>query len=344
MPEIVTSARRWRTYLAVVSAVGLLAAAVDCGEVEPQSRRQELAALDMVALREGQRARELLPYELIHRKSVDAPIGSLESGWAYGGQPPLDLEPPIDWNRLRDENRSWNFHLHSWDPIDAILTRYSDEANGDDLESCLAFALDWIRANPYVQRGPQIGETFDWYDMAVGVRAYRLAYLIDATARMPSVPDRQLSILWGSLLDHFEYLEDDSNIRFHNNHGLYQAMGQLLAARRFSWLDPARAIAEQARDRMARMIDQQFTTEMVHREHSPGYHLSILDPDAQGRASRLRPRAGSGGSGSDGAGTVGLVGSGKRSPRARPVHLLAATVGGVSDIRDSLRVRGHRGK
>jgi len=277
MREVVTGVWRWRALLAVVSVIGLLAAAVACGTVEPQSWRQQLAALDMAALREGQRARELLPYELIGRKSVDARIDGSESGWTHGGQPPLDLEPPIDWNRLRDENRSWNFQLHTWEPIDAVLARYSDEPNTDDLETCVAFALDWVRENPFAERGPQIGETFDWYDMAVGLRAFRLAYLIDVAARMPSVPDRQLTLMWGSMLDHFEYLEDDSNIRFHNNHGLYQAMGQLLAARRFSWLDPGRAISEQARNRLARMIDQQFTTELVHREHSPGYHLSVLD-------------------------------------------------------------------
>ena len=72
-------------------------------------------------------------------------------------------------------------------------------------------------------------------------------------------------------------LADDDNIVLHNNHGLYQASGQLAAATRLSGLPAISQFRKQAVDRFERMFAQQFSSEGVHLEHSPGYHRLVTD-------------------------------------------------------------------
>ena len=113
--------------------------------------------------------------------------------------------------------------------------------------------------------------------MAVGLRVHALAFILDAACREPSVSVAQVGRLWESLLEHFEYLSDDDNIAFLNNHGLYQAAGQFAAATRFSGFEAISEFRVQAVNRLRQMIDQQFSSEGVHLEHSPGYHRLVMD-------------------------------------------------------------------
>lgn len=202
----------------------------------------------------------------------------MANGWSFRQRPSFRLEPPIDWEHLVSVDRSWNYHLNAWEPVNSILTEQSRSSDPRYLSFALALAGDWIVENPY--RAPERDsdvEDFGWYDMAVGLRAYRMAYLLEAACRSPSVPPGQVSQLWGSLLDHFDYLADDDNIVFHNNHGIYQAVGQLAAASRFSDFSAISQFREQAVSRFQRMFAQQFSSEGVHMEHSPGYHRLVTD-------------------------------------------------------------------
>ena len=68
--------------------------------------------------------------------------------------------------------------------------------------------------------------------MAVGVRAYRIAYLIDVAARSDSVSDEDIAWLLNAADVHRELLANDDTFTGHSNHGFYQATGQLALARR----------------------------------------------------------------------------------------------------------------
>ena len=213
------------------------------------------------------------PYEQFSITRHDAD-GIMADGWSFRQKPSFRLEPPIDWEHLVTVDRSWNYHLNAWEPIDSILAELERTSEPRYLSFVLGVAVDWIAENPYQAPETDV-EDFGWYDMAVGLRAYRLAYLLEAACRSSSVPPDEVSHLWDSLLDHFDYLADDENIVFHNNHGLYQASGQLAAATRFSGFPAISEFREQAVDRFERMFAQQFSSEGVHLEHSPGYHRLV---------------------------------------------------------------------
>ena len=216
---------------------------------------------------------DLSPYEQLITPSGD-PDEYMEVGLPIEGGPPFRLDPPIDWEYLASENRSWNYQLNAWQPLHSVLTAHDRTSQPRYLSFSLALASDWIDKNPYSTAQAEAEaeiEDFGWYDMAVGLRVYQIAYMIDAGCRDSSVASDTLQSLWTSLLDHFDYLSNDENIVFHTNHGLYQASGQFAAATRFSDFSTISEHRLQAVERLERIIDLQFSPEGVHLEHSPGY-------------------------------------------------------------------------
>jgi hypothetical protein len=214
------------------------------------------------------------PYEELLRTSRAELV--LRDGWVLGRYPAVALEPPIDWSFRDQASRSHNFHLHSLDLIDPLLAAHSAGETGHDyLGRAFAVALDWVRNHP--EPATAGSSPMAWYDMAIGLRAYRLAYLYDEARRIGLGSEEERELLRASLEAHRDALINDESFAAHSNHGLYQASGQLAMARRLSDLRGMGAAALQARERLAASINAQFTTEGVHKEHSPGYHLRVLE-------------------------------------------------------------------
>lgn len=200
----------------------------------------------------------------------------LSKGWRRRGYEAIDLKKAIPWRLQNHEQRSHNFHIQCLDMIDTLLRAYSLAQDQKYLDNALPVALDWARLHS--DRQADGISPFAWYDMSVGMRAYRLAYLYEAADHAGKLDDEAHRLLWHSLEQHAAYLADDTNIAFHNNHGYYQIAGQIAMARRFASKSPIMAQAqEQGRERLKRMLEQQFAPDGVHREHSPDYHRMVYD-------------------------------------------------------------------
>jgi len=222
----------------------------------------------------------LLPYEGLLQERETGIIASAErdltKGWILSKYPPVQLVPPVDWSFHGDSLRSLNFHLHSWDMVNALLAAHSSCGEERFLIPAIRIAGDWAKKHSDPAQ-PDISP-FAWYDMAVGLRAYRLAYIIDAGRRAGLIDTTLHGMLWASLEQHRAYLADDKNIVFHNNHGYFQVAGQLAMGRRFAEEFPIMAMAlAQGRARLKIMLAQQFGKDGVHREHSPDYHRMVYD-------------------------------------------------------------------
>ena len=215
-----------------------------------------------------------IPYESLLRNSTAEAV--VRDGWVLGDYPAVPLQPPVDWAFKGEASRSHNYHLHALDPIDPLLAADSAGRRSQGyLELAFAFAVDWARQHE--DPADTGASPMAWYDMAVGLRAYRLAYVYDEARRRGLGTEAERDRLRRTLDAHREYLASDERFAAHSNHGLYQACGQLAMARRLSDLPGMPEAADQARRRLAAAIDYQFTREGVHREHSPGYHLRVLE-------------------------------------------------------------------
>ena len=223
----------------------------------------------------------LIPYEDIARLDRGNPAfvadEVLSRGWVLGTYAPVPLDAPLPWKLASQTQRSLNFHLHSWDPVESLLQAHSVTGLPRYLEAAVELARDWVDTHhaPSTDDEPS---PFAWYDMAVGLRSYRLAYILDAAARGGRLAGPAHAVLSAALEQHARFLADDANIAFHNNHGYYQVAGQLAMGRRFALTWPAMAeAAAQARERLRGMLAQQFGADGVHREHSPDYHRMVYE-------------------------------------------------------------------
>lgn len=200
----------------------------------------------------------------------------LSKGWRRRGYEGIFLNHPMPWKLQGHDQRSHNFHIQCLDMLDTLLRAHSQSQERKYLDASLPIVLDWVENNS----DPQADgiSPFAWYDMSVGLRAYRLAYLLQAADAAGLLDDAARQSLWSSLEQHAAYLADDANIAFHNNHGYYQVAGQLAMGRRFARKSPIMASAQkQGRTRLRQMLAQQFAPDGVHREHSPDYHRMVYD-------------------------------------------------------------------
>lgn len=203
---------------------------------------------------------------------------TMREGWPAAFFAEGDRDDREKWLFASQDKRSHNYHLHCWDMLDPVLAAYDETGEEDFLAAALFVAEAWVSMfdNDRDYAAP-VGEAhMAWYDMAVGLRSYRLAFIIDAAEQAGMLDEDRSSALWNALRRHADYLAEDDNIQFHNNHGFFQAAGQLAMGRRFADRSArmANARAQGAR-RFDHMLHQQFSDEGVHLEHSPDYHRMV---------------------------------------------------------------------
>jgi hypothetical protein len=242
-------------------------------------------------------ARPVRPFEPIHLstarwrpdflKGVDR---ALARGWRLGSGPLQSLEPPVNWGGV---SRSSAVQWHAWWPLDRLFNAHSITGEDRYLTPARGFALDWLARfqTPLlamdeaqaVEAALSHDETQAWYDMSVGLRLHRLSYLADVAARDVAWSDEEMAELFAAIDFHHRLLAEERLFQGQNNHGVFQALAQLAAAVRLPEGAQARAGGELARRRLAGCLKAHFFDSGVHKEHSPGYHLTLLDTLATAR-------------------------------------------------------------
>ncbi len=230
--------------------------------------------VDIAALRIAQTKVPLQPYDEFVVQSSAARSSAdevIDRGWAWELFPTIHLRPPLAWDEVCT-HRSHAFNLHAWTFLSEVLRTYDRTQAFRYLDFAIQLALDWAATYPTLQTD----SVFAWNDMATGIRASRLAYIIDAAVRHDAVPDTTLARLVAAALLHARAFAEDHRFVSRTNHGFFFAAGQLALARRLPTLPGMNQAAIQAEERLRIMVDTQFTSEGGHREHSPEYHVHTL--------------------------------------------------------------------
>ena len=207
----------------------------------------------------------------------------LESGCFVTGARSLNIRPPIDFDV---DDRSAAYRLHAWDPVSFLLKEFQVRGEQRYFDAAYNIARDWMLQHQAslltqdtqsgIQAALEDGGTKAWYDMGVGQRIYRLAYILDHLARDERCSDGEFETFWRSLVFHHELLSVDAFYRGHHNHGLYQALGQLAAARRFESAPGFTAYKGIATRRLSSLLERTLFQSGAHKEHSPVYHYMVL--------------------------------------------------------------------
>ncbi|KQS57589.1 hypothetical protein ASG17_02410 [Brevundimonas sp. Leaf363] len=191
---------------------------------------------------------------------------TMKLGWRVGANPAIPLATPVDWSLAATGERSWSFHLLSLDLIDPLLVQYSQTGDVAALELAIQIGLDFWRTRDTRD------EEADWYDMATGLRAWRLTYALEA-AREEKMPIGRRRLLHQCVTEHEKRLRPDETFTAGSNHGFFQAAGQMAIGDSIFRTDPeTRSVAL---SRLQMILETHFSSEGVHKEHSPDYHYFL---------------------------------------------------------------------
>lgn len=177
---------------------------------------------------------------------------------------PVTAAFPIDWTADPNKDKTWRQQFQSLVWLDrlhgASTTEFSAPAH---------VVADWV-ANASNASPPH---EFGWLGAAPRLAA--VTRFIDAyIARSPTVHRDVLVASANAVTSHVLALAADSCYEFHHNHGAMQDSAVLRATARFPRLAAAGTAAKRAESRlMHEQVEPSITSDGVHVENSPHYHI-----------------------------------------------------------------------
>ena len=218
------------------------------------------------------------PYYLEESTSGDKhdPLARLDSqlrnGWQTGGGFRIPLTVIPDWDLYKSNSRNVRYKIHSWVMLDSLLLVDSLSSGTENLFLAVDIADDWIKK--YVILSEK--DDFAWYDMAVGQRATKLSYMTRRLIEIDADPNLIFRFILASEI-HFSELSDLERIATHSNHGLFQIAGLISLAKNLPWMVRSEQSLEFAEGILRKMLDEHFAEDGLHLEHSPDYHLYMVN-------------------------------------------------------------------
>ena len=262
-----TWARNGLLYLDLYRRLGVV------GDVEAALGGLSAADIDTVELRRALRELPQLPFELIDAgQPLSRADQIMDEGWTLGNHPMIPISPGTAWWLQTRHDRSLDFNLHSWDFVIPVLRQWEKTRERRYLDWALHRALEWLEE---FSTGAG-ADGMAWYDMALGMRAYRLAYLVSEVARQDYDDDVFVRLLPG-VFRHQRELYRAEAFSPTSNHGFYVAAGEAAFARRLSPMPLMAKLQEQADERLGIMLDRQLASDGGHLEHSPDYHRMVTN-------------------------------------------------------------------
>lgn len=196
----------------------------------------------------------------------------LRNGWQTGGGFRLSLNEPPKWNEYQNHSRNVRYKIHSWVMLDSLLVVDSTNQGEEYLNLAVDIADDWIKN--FVVSAQK--DDFAWYDMAVGQRATKLSYMLRRLIEIDAPSEQIFRFIIASEL-HFSELMEEERIAIHSNHGLFQMAGLLSLCYNLPWMERSAGGIEFSEEILQKMLNEHFAKDGLHLEHSPDYHLFMVN-------------------------------------------------------------------
>ena len=115
--------------------------------------------------------------------------------------------------------------------IDSLLVADQIVGHEDYFNKALVIADDWIMR--FVIDGEP--DEFAWYDMAVGQRGTKLAYLLRRLIELNAPEEQIFRFIIAADIHICELIQED-RIATHSNHGLFQMAGLIALVKSLTWI------------------------------------------------------------------------------------------------------------
>ena len=196
----------------------------------------------------------------------------LKKGWlaSAGFRIPITVVP--EWEKFISQSREVRYKMHAWDMVDILLRVDSISENSDTLNLAIAIADDWIQNHIIAAKS----DDFAWYDMGVGQRATKLSYILRRLIEKDADSELVFRFILATQV-HFSELMDIERIATHSNHGLFQIAGLLSLSKNLPWMLKSKEAIVFAESTLKQMLQEHFSEDGLHLEHSPEYHLFMAN-------------------------------------------------------------------
>ncbi len=179
----------------------------------------------------------------------------------------LDISLPMDWTC--SNNESLTYEINSFRFLDEVYREY--EQTGDDslIDFILSYIVDWIEQNGEID----LNDNGIWGGDAVARRVAKMCYYYYMFGDRLSKSEREM--IETSLSDQAALLARETFYEAKHNHGMYQDIALLSYALLLDSGNHAEAYIATALSRSGEYFDYVFTTDGIHKEHSPTYAYNV---------------------------------------------------------------------
>ncbi|MFD1451539.1 heparinase II/III domain-containing protein [Oceanobacillus sojae] len=188
--------------------------------------------------------------------------------WEY-----VDIKNGIDWKQDPFNNGTWCYYLHSLGSINYLMNAYEDEKKNIYIEKAKEIITSWEKANNSHSKPVS---RYAWKDHSTANRVVAIIYFwsIYINSELYEAKfEKELVLL---LEKHGEFLYDDKNYNFRNNHGVFQDKALIELSIIFPQILNSNLWYEKAADRLLRYVNKFVSENGVHKENSSAYHILML--------------------------------------------------------------------
>lgn len=189
--------------------------------------------------------------------------------------PAVTVPEDLSWDEDPFGDRSWNFELHNMGYVAVLARAYAATEHLPYIERAEALTLDWIGDNSGYSMSPP--SEFVWNDHTTAIRLGSWLVFWEAWTKSPAFSQKKMEQVLGSMIAHAERLASSDFYTENHNHGIDQDLALLGFALLFPEMERSDTWRELALQRLALQLTQTISPKGVQLEHSPGYHLLLME-------------------------------------------------------------------
>ncbi|MBM7615470.1 heparinase II/III family protein [Alkaliphilus hydrothermalis] len=177
----------------------------------------------------------------------------------------------LDWKIDPYKDKSWTLYYHSLRMVSYLCNAYETTGELQYLDKSKEIISDWIENNHIEKLTVKIA----WNEHSASNRVLNMIYYLEMIKQTPNIDYEFMNSLLLALYVHGEFLADTKNY-VANNHGIMQDKALMELSLFYNEFEDANRWLDNCLKRLLLRFHKDITHEGVHLEHSPYYHIFVL--------------------------------------------------------------------
>ncbi|MEB2289935.1 alginate lyase family protein [Priestia megaterium] len=188
--------------------------------------------------------------------------------------PTYKFNGKLTWKENPYKDDSWSFYFQSLDMVGYLTNAYEQTHSQKYLEKAQWYIESWMNANPSPTKQ---ASRFAWKDHSTANRVVTMIQFWEQY-KNSAIYDKDFENKLIEMLEkHGDFLMDDKNYSAGSNHGIFQDRSLIELALIFPDMSHSEQWYKKGMGRLITHVEGDVTKSGVHKEHSPSYHLLVLN-------------------------------------------------------------------